>query len=321
VLFDPTIHIVTAADDAYIPHVAAMLHSLLTSSPDQRFFIHFLHRPNVSINLLEKLEALCRHHQAQFESISVSGEVLGTLPIKGRYTEEAWYRIVLPSLLPQTERVLWLDADVIVLSSVTELWATPLDDKPIAACPNALLWRHAEGVANIGIEDRRLYFNSGVMLLNLKQLRDEKSEAKLRAEAQRISPWIKMADQDVLNCVYHRRWVRLPLAWNVLAHAHINVPETIRVHGSDEYAEAMRAPRIIHFTGPESMKPWMYGCSHPQRDIYLRHRRLAGWPPPDYVDKNPKSFLLRQVPLRARAFFGALARRNFGESMSYLREW
>lgn len=317
----PPIHIVTGADDAYIPHTAAMLHSLLTSNPGESFAIHFLHRVGVSADLLARLANLCKSLGARFRNIKVARSRLDGLPIQGHYTEEAWYRVVLADLLGDIDRVLWLDSDTIVLAPIRELWGTPLDDLPLAACPNALLQRHAEGVTRMGIKDRRQYFNTGVLLLNLAALRADCSEEKLREAAARVKPWIKMADQDVLNAVYHQRWKRLPLVWNVLAHSHINVPETIRVHGRAEYDEAMRAPRIIHFTGQGPMKPWSYKCAHPQRERYLRHRALAGWSPPAFKDKNARGFIVRHIPLRPYAILRALRARNFTELMSYLREW
>lgn len=298
-----------------------MLHSLFEHNPGEDFSIHFLHRPGIDQQLLARLASLCRTFKAQFFDVRVDRELLNGLPIAGRYTEEAWYRVILPRLLAKIDRVLWLDSDVIVLAEIRELWDTALGQLPLAACPNALLQKHAAGILSMGIADRRLYFNTGVLLLNLERMRGENSERALRDAAIKAEQWIKMADQDVLNCVYHLRWKRLPLVWNVLAHSHINVPETIRVHGRSEYKAAMKAPKIVHFTGPAAMKPWTYRCSHPKRNIYLRHRTLAGWPSPRFTDKSLRSFIARNIPLRPRAILGALFRRDYVELMSYLREW
>jgi len=317
---DP-LHVVNAADAAYVPHTSAMLHSLFMHNPGEELHVHFLHKATLDLALVQRLAALCRRHGARFSATPVTRAQLHDLPIGGRFPEEAWYRVVLPELLPDLPRMLWLDSDVIVRAPIRELWDLDLAGCPLAACPNAVMFTFRHVIQDIGVADRRKYFNSGVMLMNLDQMRAEGSLASLRAAAQRAAPAIMFADQDVLNIVYHERYRRLHLMWNVLAQSYINVPETIRVHGGREYEEAMRHPRIIHFTGRGRYKPWFYTCSHPHRDEYLRHRLAAGWPPPDYPDKNWRTFFARQIPPRMREVFSTLRRRKYDEMLSYLRPW
>ena len=316
-----TIDIVNAADASYVPHTAAMLHSLFTANPAETFAVHFLHNEDLEAGSLRQLGDLCARHHARFSATAIPRARLQGLPIAGRFPEQAWYRVFLPQVLPGVDRAIWLDSDAIVLAPIRELWALDLEGLPLAATPNAVLYSFAEVVRGIGVEDRRRYFNSGVMLLNLGQMREEGSENTLRAAAMRHRRWIRFADQDVLNAVYHTRYKRLPLAWNMVAHAHINVPETVRVHGHDEYREALAAPKIVHFTGVAAMKPWSYRCSHPHRDAYLRHRAEAGWPPPRYTDRSLRNALVRRLPMRLRAVLRTLWRGKYGEMLSYLREW
>lgn len=316
-----SINIVNAADAAYVPHTAAMLHSLFERNPNEKFSIYFLHRPDLENDLIRRLADLCDKFGAGFSAIAVERQRLSEFPLDGIYPEEAWYRLILPQLLPELDRVLWLDSDVIVLQSIQELWQTDLEGQPLAACPNAALFFMADIVAGIGITDRRLYFNTGVLLLNLKQMREEKSGDMLRVAAQRVKKWIKFADQDVLNSAYHHRYKRLQLAWNVLTHSYINVPETIRVHGRAEYKAAMKHPKIVHFTGAAWIKPWSYRWGHPHANAYFRHRMGAGWPLPRPTESGLKYAILRRVPLRAHAILTALKNGGYAEMMSYIRPW
>jgi lipopolysaccharide biosynthesis glycosyltransferase len=316
------IEIVNAADSAYVPHTSAMLHSLFERNPHESFRIHFLHRRGgVASALLGGLAALCAQHRAEFNPQPVEASQLAGLPIEGRFPEEAWYRVVLHELLPSTSRVLWLDADTIVRAPVRPLWETDLDGCPLAACPNAVMYSFRDVVANIGIGDRRRYFNTGVMLMDLHCLRRNGAGDVLRETAERIRPYNRFADQDVLNAAYSGRYRRLRLAWNTLTQSFINVPETIRVHGKEEFREAMKHPRIVHFTGASHYKPWHYSCSHPYRDEYLRHRQAAGCPPPAYLDRSLRTMIARRLPLRVREIVKAMRQRKYDEMLSFLREW
>lgn len=313
------ITIITAANANYVPHVAAMLHSLFTHNPDESFVITFLHRADLEAVCRNQLAALCSRSNAEFHAVQVSASLLNGLPLSKSYPEEAWYRVILPDLLPQLGRVLWLDADVIVLKPIRALWETNLEGKLLAACPNALLYKDLRRIGKMGISDRSRYFNTGVLLLDLGGMRTEGSVTLLREAAVRHRAWIRNADQDVLNPVFHMRYRRLPLYWNVLTSSYFNVAETVSVHGMAEYKEALRAPRIVHFTGNAAGRPWEYRCAHPYRDTYLRHRAEAGWPAPIFGDKSVKHFIARNTPLRLRALVNKLRKRRYGEFIAYVR--
>ncbi len=315
------INIAVAANDAYIPHVAAMLHSLRHHNPDQSFSVYFLHRESVDSGLLTRLATTCEQARLDFRSISVNSDLLGDIPVVGYYVEEAWYRVFMSRLLPDVDKVLWLDADAIVRADISDLWAIDLTEKTLAACPNAMLYSARELPGKLGITDRSRYFNTGVLLMNLKRMRENGAEEAMRDIIAQKYSLIQYADQDVLNCMYSDDYVRLELKWNMLTHSLINVPETRRVHGREEFKEAKRNPCIVHFTGPENKKPWSYRCGNPHREAYLYHRKAAGWGEPDYKDRSIRTHLARMVPLRWRSVFNTLIRRRFRVAMSYMFEW
>jgi len=310
--------IVTAADAAYVPHTAAMLHSLFTAHPQRDLRVNFLHRAAMPAEDLDRLAALCARFGARFRHVEVARDRLGELPIRPPYVEEAWYRVVLPQLLGDVARALWLDADTIVLRDVTPLWDIALGSTPLAACPNAVLYRDRDRIRRMGIPDRRRYFNTGVLLMDLARMRSENSERTLRAAIAAHAPLFRLADQDALSLVYHDNFTRLPLKWNVLTSSYYNIPETIRSHGREEYREAMRDPCVLHFTGQQAIKPWYYKCGHPYRDAYLAHRKAAGWGEPEYPDRTVRYAIMRRVPLRLREVVSTLRRRQFAEALSYL---
>lgn len=316
-----TLHVVNAADAGYVPHSAAMLHSLFAHNRGQAIHVHFLHLEGLDAGAVARLAELCHRHGAGFTAVPVARARLDGLPVRGHFPAEAWLRLVLPEVLPELSRVLWLDSDVIVLAPVRELWTLDLQGMSLAACPNAVMFSFRDVITNIGVADRQLYFNSGVMLMDLERMRAESATASMRLAAQRAAASIMFADQDVLNMVYHRRYRRLPLKWNVLSQTYINVPETLRVHGRDEYEEAMARPRILHFTGLAKYKPWYYTCSHPHREAYLRHRLAAGWPAPDFPDRSLRNALLRRLTPRIREVLSTLSRGEYDEMLSYLRPW
>ena len=87
-----------------------------------------------------------------------------------------WFRVLLPELLPDCDRVLYLDCDVIVLDSLDPLMRVDLSGKCIAAVTNppiTLEWMQKH-CASLSLPDTDDYFNAGVMLMDLEELRAKK---------------------------------------------------------------------------------------------------------------------------------------------------
>lgn len=299
-----------------------MLHSLFACNVGKHIHFHFLHSDSLPSDSLVKLNRLCERFGAKFLPLEVDAALLDGFPLSERFPVEAWYRVVLPTLLFNVDRVLWLDADTLVRGDIEPLWSTNLGGAPLAACPNPILYGFQSLIARLGVRDRSLYFNSGVMLMNLKRMRDEGYRSTLLALGREHFQYIRFADQDVLNAAYAHRYLKLHMRWNVLTHAYINIPETRRVFGKSAMESALREPQILHFTGSPRHKPWAYSCGHPFQDLYLQHRAAAGWPL-EAINRRVswRSRVVKYVPLRWRFVLNALRSGNVKESLSYLRQW
>ncbi len=312
------IQVATAADSNYAPHAGAMLHSLFKSNSKLTFDIHFLHSNAIENSDILRLQKLCSNFGAGFFPTRLTPNETPDFPTSNRYPLEAWLRLNLPSLLPHVEKVIWLDADLLVLSDIEELWIMDLESYPIAAANDILPYFNWHLPALLGMESRDNYFNSGVMVIDLKKMRSEKAEKKFSAFIDEHRTSIMHADQDVLNGVYEKQWKRLPRKWNVTAATLYFRPECIRLHGFNEYKNALSSPNIIHFTGGKRLKPWNYSSPHLFRDAYIQHRGAAGWPNLKYADINIRNWITRKIPIRALALLSMLRKgqlRNFLETL------
>jgi lipopolysaccharide biosynthesis glycosyltransferase len=125
------------------------------------------------------------------------------------------HRLFASSFLPEDlDKIVYMDVDVVVLASLRELWNLPLNDYFVAAAPDhnmRLSHRRA-----IGLPEDFPYFNSGVLVMNLRKWREDKITEKLLPIAVEIKDNIDFPDQDVLNVYAHRNgFMELPEGWNV----------------------------------------------------------------------------------------------------------
>src|SRR5690606_21213859 len=114
-------HIACGANVGYLPYAAGMLHSLFTHNRDATSTIHFVHDDAMPAAEMEKLAGMVRRFGGRWRAHCIDGAQLQAYPVSWRFGKEAWYRTLLPELLPELDRVLYLDADTLVLRPLEAL--------------------------------------------------------------------------------------------------------------------------------------------------------------------------------------------------------
>ena len=117
-----------------------------------------------------------------------------------RWSYMSLLRLALPEILPEEDRVLWLDIDTIVNADITDLMKTDLDGCYVAAVEEP-----------IRSKDPFLYYNAGVMVMDLKKLRDGMADLLIRY-VNRVD--MRFPDQDVINLLCQGRIKPVSPYWN-----------------------------------------------------------------------------------------------------------
>lgn len=174
------------------------------------------------------------------------------------YTSEypskmVYARLLIPEIFPESvSRALYLDADILVLGSLSALWATQFGDHVIAAVLDGLdeqIKSAAPGATRL--PRVRRYFNSGVLLLDLERMRAERVLERALAYLE-TAPGSPFPDQDALNVACDGAWYELPERWN----HHVTKWNGAKLVETDLLP--MRSedkPSIAHFA--TSLKPWI----------------------------------------------------------------
>jgi len=287
------LHLACAADAAYVPHSAAMLHSAATHG-GRPLVIHYLHGPRFPARKARKLEAMVSEESSQLIFHEIHDRELRGLPLDHRFGPAMWYRIFLPELLPELAQILYLDVDTLITDTLHPLWATPLEDSYLAAVTNVFMEYHRHREAELGI-DLADYFNSGVLMFNLVRMRADDFAGKLIDLVRRRGPELLWPDQDALNLVTGSRWVRLHPRWNVMNSFTSRPQLAAEVFGQDKLDQAIAAPAVRHFEGPGLAKPWHALYEGSDQDLYRRHRQATPWPRVKLVGNSPVDRLRRAL--------------------------
>jgi len=288
------IHVSCAVEGDYVPHSAAMLHSVIANSGGLGVHVHYLHGPDFSRQSGTLLREMLEDLGAGISFFEIDDERVAGLPTKGFTGKATWYRIFLPELLPDVERVLYLDSDLIAMDSLVPLWETDVTGCYLAAVTNVFQHNHLHRPAGLGLSGPAAYFNAGVILMNLDLLRRERQTEALLAYATENADRLEWRDQDTLNVVLGKRRLHLHPRWNAMT-AVLDFPQAKDVFGPEAVEEARATPAIRHFEGPEQNKPWHYLCDRDLREAYFEHRRETPWPRVTLEGRTPRNVMRRLI--------------------------
>jgi lipopolysaccharide biosynthesis glycosyltransferase len=273
----PDLHVVTASDRGYVPYVSAMLTSLRYSLPPARA----VHVTVLSRDL--KGSEISWPNQGSVDSIRCFAPdipVGSVLPI-GEYDHlsvETYYRLVLESAFDDSvQRVIYLDADLVVLGDLSDLAAIDLGGKTVGAVMDFAIrrWggpRTCEALKSQRQHADRSYFNAGVLVIDLdawrrKRVRDLAVRFLFENQG-RIHCW----DQDALNHALGGDWCELDPRWNRMCYwERQEFPDP---PFSDEVMASLSTPNIVHFTGRR--KPWN-DDRHEARSHFDKYVTMAGF--------------------------------------------
>lgn len=270
------IDVAFAADEKYAPHAATLLSSLLTSNDPEMLRAHFLHPPELSIHVIDRLRGMVESSGASIEFHAISARTVRGLPSMGRISRVMWYRLLLPELLPAIKRVLYLDCDVLVLDRIAPLWDLDLDSCQVAAVSNVFPADLLDRPEQLGLPPHG-YFNSGVLLMDLDAWRAKGCAQAIAVLAREHPERLIFPDQDALNIVLGDSRLALHPRWNAQNSVFYS-SWAADVLGATAVAEARADPAIVHFEGPAHAKPWHPESPHPYRQAYLDHRAHTPWP-------------------------------------------
>ena len=291
-------HIALVTDRAYLPWCATTIVSCAEASPGASLDVHVLHGSDVTEADRVRLRQVGDGLGVGLHLYPVDERQMTALPSKGAALggRMSWVRVLLADLLPDLDRVVYLDADTFAVASVIPLWETDLGGAAVAAVPNVTEPAMRPHLASLGIDDPAGYFNAGVLVADLAQWRTSSAGQRLVEAATGRDEPLPWHDQDALNIVFAGRWKRLHVSWNAMNSLWVWSHYADEIIGAAEVEEARARPAVLHFEGPSVSKPWHYMSDHPWRDEYRASLARTPWAATPLEDRTMATRLIRRLP-------------------------
>lgn len=212
------INIAIAISDSFIMPAQVMMRSLLkrSSRPVKLFLLYNSLAPENR----EIIKSIVKKYQGEYREILIDERYFQNASLDNNplYSIEIYYRILLPYLTDE-DKMLWLDADIVVNGDIAELYDTDISDYYLAAVTDAVEENGGrEEIKNaMGMADRT-YFNSGVLLLNNAKIRAEIPQERFFEAIRKYNDILKCPDQDILNMVLGKKCLILSGRYNYQHH-------------------------------------------------------------------------------------------------------
>ena len=245
--YQEIIPIFFAVDDEYIPFLAVTLQSIVEHSTEENYYVIKILCTNISEENKEKINKYTKDNiSIEFVDLNYYIEkIKNKLYTRDYFSMTTYFRLFISNLYPQYNKAIYLDSDIVLLTDVVELYKEDIGDNLVGAVrddiiqQNEVFQEYVEKV--VGVSSYKNYFNAGMLIMNLDELRKNKFQEKFLYLLENVK-YSVVQDQDYLNRICKGRVKLLDASWNVMPNATKDVNE-------DNI-------KLIHYN--YQYKPWHY---------------------------------------------------------------
>ncbi len=260
------INVCLSCDDKYSQHAGVVIASILDNAKQNDSLSIYVLDGGISDIRKQQILSLksIKDCEINFVSINPSDFDEYKKVCTHKYiTIVTYYRLKLASLLPSINKIIYFDCDMVVNSSLDELFNKDLTNYFVA------------GVQDLNkkmVRNNPYYVNAGMLVFNLDLIRKENLESKFLQYTQKNFETIKCGDQTIINEVCKGKIKLVDNTWNVQSSNFTN------------RSSYVREPKVVHFVA--NNKPWGLNSYSYHKNLYFKYLQLTPWKLSDSELKN-----------------------------------
>lgn len=295
-IYTENLHVCYILDQGYIIPTLTSIFSLIFNQNYKSYINIYL----LTTNLIPTTKLLLSSLQDIFENVSIFIKEDDLSEFKTLTTKEtsklsatkvALLKFKIYELVPRIKKLLYLDGDTLITSSILDLFNTSIKDYAVGAVEDSgTLYSSNEIIRTV-----EKYFNSGCLLINLKYFRENRLKDKFISTKQSIVH-NDLMDQHVLNLVLDKKVNYLPIQYNCL---YVNLVRSFDKFNISELnskyktnfktlIELKNQAIIIHFSSKD--KPWKF-WNIPLADLwYYYYQKMKSYLKSEEIVLNSRTF-------------------------------
>lgn len=196
-------NILVTINKKYKEKLNILLNSIKYSNPNEKFDIYILHK-NLGKQDIETIKMGLDKERFSINAIKIPKSEIDSLPVyQKRYPVEIYFRIFATKYLPENlDRILYLDSDTLVINPLNELYEMDFDGNYFIASTHIRKMLHKFHEIRLDIKEDEPYINTGVLLMNLKELRKVPVKEDVIKFVEENEKLLMLPDQDIISALY-----------------------------------------------------------------------------------------------------------------------
>ena len=269
------IHVSYSLDDKEVyPTFVSMLSGLENCNKDNIIVYHLLLSYKFNSSNIEIFESLKEKYQVKINYYIIPN-IFGSSLRWTDGTDCVYYKILIPFMFPDYERMIYLDGDTLIRKDILEMFECPFNDTYILGFPFYMGYV----MEAYGIKKPEHYINGGCLLFNIKKIRHDYKDLDLFSATIKNNTIWRFREQDAINYVFYPNIGFLPLKFGIYMIGSKYMFNALAAHvysklNLTEGAEAVKDPSIVHFSCCWP-KVWTNGTKNlfKNKDICLRYQK------------------------------------------------
>lgn len=276
-----SLNLLVTLDQNYLEPLKVMLQSYGALHRDVKTELYVAHSSLHEEDFTSLEKAVCGLN-ITIHNKKITERYFKDIPVLARIPEESFYRLLAFLYLPEhVERCLYLDPDTYILKRLVPLYETDFGDAYIAAAAHLHGFHNALNKVRLGLKDQKRYLNSGVVLMNLKAIRQDFTLENILECLENNAQRLILGDQDLLNLLFGSKTLFLEeRIYNLDERAF----QYYKKHESFDLSAVKEKTAIVHYNG--KYKPWLEGYKGALDVLY---------PPVETKGPAPKGMIKKQV--------------------------
>ena len=258
-------NIAYAPDNKYINQTVVSMVSAVENNKEHEIEFVIIYS-NLSEKSITKLQSV---RNCKLRLLQIDESIFKSLPLSHWVTIQAWFRIKLPDMCPDMDKILYLDCDTLILGNLKELFNTDLSNKFLAGVKD--VWGVKQYCERLSMASG-VYVNSGMLLFNAEYCRQENFFNKIIEFAKNNAKIIEFCDQDSINKIADEKKVVLNPKFNFMDTWWKGGYYELWDKEEEDYLSAKENPVIVHLTG---IKPAFKGCGNKFKDNWWEYAKLT----------------------------------------------
>ena len=251
------INVCVSCDDNYSKYAGVLITSILyNAAEDDKLSIYILDG-GISQEKKEQILSLKSIKDCNINFIQINPELFSQyakVKTHNYISIATYYRLKLAQLLPDIDKIIYLDCDVVVNTSLKDLYDIDIN--------NYLLAGGSDNKKRM-VKENPTYVNAGILLINLDKIRTDNIEEEFFKYTKENINTITKGDQEIINEVCKGKIKVIDSCWNVQTSNFVN---------RSDYTSK---PKIIHYLSKE--KPWKFGSYSYHKNYWFKYLQITPW--------------------------------------------